>query len=189
MNPEAQRVREMFIEAVKVPPEDQAMSPAAQKVGDVFVAASEPFRWLVLVLRATAVLFLLAFIGAALPESWMKAVYEWGEHGPWPGGALLVYLARAVCLLYGFLGLVALYLSFDVDRYRPLIRFMAIVSFPFAPVMFGVIWAAGLPTVWAVSEPAGILVMSFLWYTTSGPAKGDQPPYGLQSSDECRDGA
>jgi hypothetical protein len=29
----------------------------------------------------------------------MKAVYEWGGVGPWPGGALLVYLARAVSIL------------------------------------------------------------------------------------------
>jgi hypothetical protein len=133
-------------------------------------AVSAPFPWSVLVLRATAVLFLLAFVGAALPESWMKAVYEWGEFGPWPGGALLVYLARVVSLLYGFLGLLALYLSFDVRRYRPLIRLMALVSFAFAPVMFGVIWAAGLPTVWAVSEPMSILVLSAAWYRASRPA-------------------
>src|SRR5438128_1046917 len=111
----------------------------------------EQFRWLVLVLRATAALLLLAFVGAVLPESWMKMVYECGELGPWPGGALLVYLARAVSILYGFYGLLALYMSFDVQRYLPLIRFMAIASFPFAPVMFIVIWSAGLPTVWAVS--------------------------------------
>ena len=123
--------------------------------------------WLVLVLRATAVLFLFAFVGAVLPESWMKAIYESGDIGPWPGGALLVYLARALSILYGFLGLMALYLSFDVRRYLPLIRFMAIVGFPFAPVMFVVIWSAGLPTVWAVSEPTGIILISALWYMAS----------------------
>ena len=122
-----------------------------------------------LVLRATAVP-LLALGGAALPESWMKAVYESGDLGPWPGGALLVYLARALSLLYGFIGLLTLYLSFDVRRYLPLIRFMAIVSFPFAPVMFVVIWAAGLPTVWAVSEPTGIVVISALWYVAARSA-------------------
>lgn len=131
---------------------------------------SRPFRWLVLVLRGTSVLFLLAFVGAALPENWMKAVYEWGELGSWPGGPLLVYLVRVVSILYGFLGLLALYLSFNVRRYRPLIRFIAIVSFAFAPVMFWVIWAAGLPTVWAVSEPTSILVVSAFWYIASGPA-------------------
>ena len=125
---------------------------------------------LVFVLRASGVLFLLAFAGAALPESWMKAVFEWGDLGPWPGGALLIYLARAVSILYGFLGLLALYLSFDVRRYLPLIRFMAVASFPFAPVMFVVIWAAGLPMVWAVSESTSILVISALWYVASRPA-------------------
>jgi hypothetical protein len=125
---------------------------------------------LVLVLRATAVLLLLAFVGAALPESWMKAAYESGGLGPWPGGALLVYLAREVSLLYGFLGVLALYLSFDVQRYRPLVRFMAIASFPFVPVMFVVIWAAGLPMVWAVCESTAILVSSALWYVASRPA-------------------
>jgi hypothetical protein len=129
-----------------------------------------PLGWLVLVLRATAVLFLLAFVGAALPESWMKGVYEWGGLGPWPGGALLVYLARAVSILYGFLGLLALYLSFDVRRYLPLIRFMAVASFPFAPVMFVVIWAAGLPTIWAVSESTSIVIISALWCVASRPA-------------------
>jgi len=130
-----------------------------------------PFGWLVLVLRGTAVLLLLAFVGAALPENWMKVVYEWGGLGPWPGGTLLVYLARAVSILYGFYGLLALYLSFDVRRYLPLIRFLAIVSFPFAPVMFAVIWAAGLPMVWAVSEPTSIVVISALWYVASRPAR------------------
>jgi hypothetical protein len=124
----------------------------------------------VLVLRATALLLLLAFVGAALPESWMKAVYEWGGLGPWPGGALLVYLARALAILYGFYGLLALYLSFDVQRYLPLIRFMAVASFPFAPVMFVVIWAAGLPMIWAVSESTSIVFISALWYLASRPA-------------------
>jgi hypothetical protein len=129
----------------------------------------------VLVLRATAILGLLAFVGAALPESWMKAVYEWGDElEPWPGGALLLYLARVVSLLYGFIGLLTGYLSFDIPRYLPLIRFIAVVSLLFVPVMFVVIWTAGLPTVWLVSEPVGILVISVLWYVTSrplGPAK------------------
>jgi hypothetical protein len=132
--------------------------------------APVPFGWSVLVLRATAVLFLLALGGAILPERWMRAVYEWGDLGPWPGGALLVYLARAVSILYGTYGLLALYLSFDVRRYLPLIRFLAVVGFPLAPVMFVVIWSAGLPTVWAVSEPTSILVLSTLWYVASGPA-------------------
>ncbi len=134
-----------------------------------------PFGWLVLVLRGTAVLFLLALVGAAVPQSWMKVAYEWGGLGPWPGGALLVYLARTVSILYGFLGLLALYLSFDVRRYLPLIRFMAIVGFPFAPVMFVVIWAAGLPAVWAVSEPTSIVVISALWYVASRPAGLENP--------------
>ena len=132
---------------------------------------SAPLPWLVLALRATAVLLLLAFAGAALPEGWMKAAYESGGLGPWPGGALLVYLARAVSFLYGFYGVLTLYLSFDVQRYRPLVRFLAVASFPFAPVMFVVIWAAGLPAVWAVSESTSILVISALWYVASKPAR------------------
>jgi hypothetical protein len=126
---------------------------------------------LVLVLRVSGTLFLLAFVGAALPESWMKAVYEWDDLGPWPGGALLVYLARAVSILYGFYGLLVLYLSFDVWRYAPLIRFIAIVSLPFAPIMFVVIWTAGLPTIWAVSESTSIFLISALWYVLSRPCR------------------
>jgi hypothetical protein len=143
---------------------------------------SAPFVRLVLVLRATAVLGVLALAGAVFPESWMKAIHEWGGLGPWPGGALLVYLARVVYLLYGFIGLVALYLSFDVRRYLPLIRFIAVVSLLFVPVMFVVIWTAGLPTVWAVSEPTSILVISALWYATSRPA-------GLANTTERSDNA
>jgi hypothetical protein len=140
---------------------------------------SAPFGRLVLVLRATAVLLLLGLVGAALPESWMKAVHEWGGLGPWPGGALLLYLARVVSILYGFYGMLTLYLSFDVRRYLPVIRFMALAGFPLAPVIFAVIWSAGLPTVWAVSEPASILALSALWYVASqpaGPASGRPAP-------------
>jgi hypothetical protein len=137
-----------------------------------------PFSRLVLVLRATAVGLLWAFVGAALPEGWMKAVHEWGGLGPWPGGPLLVYLARVVSIWYGFIGLLALYMSFDVRRYLPLIRFIAVVSVLFAPVMLAVIWTAGLPTIWAVSEPVSIVVISALWYVTSrpaGPANTSEP--------------
>ncbi len=130
---------------------------------------------LVVVLRATAAFFLLAFVGAVLPESWMRAVYEWEDKlGPWPGGVLLLYLARTLSLSYGFYGLLALYMSFDVERYRPLIRFMALVSFPFAPAMFAVIWSAGLPTPWLVSEPVSILVISALWYAASRPIQATE---------------
>jgi hypothetical protein len=90
-------------------------------------------------------------------------------------GAAGVPGPRGVHPLYGFYGLLALYLSFDVQRYRPLIRFMAIVSFPFVPIMFVVIWSAGLPTVWTVCEPVGILVISALWYVASGPGKATEP--------------
>jgi len=39
-------------------------------------------RRLTLILRATAVLLLLAFIGALLPERVMRSIYESGEIGP-----------------------------------------------------------------------------------------------------------
>jgi hypothetical protein len=128
-----------------------------------------PFAWQPLVLRATGVLFLLAFVGAALPESWMKTVYESGEVGPWPHGAIVVYLARALSLLYGTYGLLALYMSLDMRRYLPLIRFLALVGFACAPVMFMVIWTAGLPTIWVLSEPTSILIISALLYLASRP--------------------
>jgi hypothetical protein len=142
---------------------------------------SPPLGWLVLVLRATAVLFILALAGAALPESWMKAVYELGGREPWPDGPLLVYLARLVCILYGVYGLIALYLSFDPRRYLPLIRFLALLGFPLAPVMFVVIWTAGLPLVWAVSEPVGILVISALWYVASRPTEHSKAAESLNA--------
>jgi hypothetical protein len=47
---------------------------------------------------------------------------------------------------------------------------VALVSFPFVPVMFVVIWAAGLPMVWAVCESTLILLISALWYVASRPA-------------------
>lgn len=64
-------------------------------------------------------------------------------------------------ILYGVFGLLALYLSFDVRRYMPLIRFRAAVSLPAAPVMFVVIWTAGLPAIWAVWESMSILASAF----------------------------
>jgi len=45
-----------------------------------------PFPGLVVILWATAVVLLLAFAGAALPESWMGAAYEFGGLGPWRVG-------------------------------------------------------------------------------------------------------
>jgi|GEM_PF-4540960 len=127
---------------------------------------------LVFLLRLAGVWLSLAWGALLLPEAWMISMHAWLGLGDWPGLPLTVYLARSVSMLYGFIGLMSLFMSFDARRYLPLIRFSCGIGLPLGPVMLAVGVNSGMPWVWAVAE--GVCIVIFCVLILAAAAKEER---------------
>ena len=102
-------------------------------------------RLLVLLLRVSAAVLLLALVPAFMPFSWMQAVHRAIALGELAETSLNDYLTRSLSALYAFNGAVLLYLSFDVRQFRSLIRFLGVAHVVFGGFLLGLDLYTGLP--------------------------------------------
>jgi hypothetical protein len=116
-------------------------------------------RLLVLLLRVSAVVLLSALVAAFMPFDWMAWTHRALGLGELAGTPLTQYLTRSLSGLYAFHGAVLLFLSFDVRRYRPVVRFLGVGNLVFGVFLLGLDLSAGMPSWWALGE--GPLVAAF----------------------------
>jgi hypothetical protein len=102
-------------------------------------------RLLALLLRCVGSVALLAIVPLWMPRAWIEAAHWWFGLGEFPVSPIAEYLARSVSSLCAFYGGLLVALSFDVQRYGPLIRYqaMAIMALSACGVVVGR-WA-GMP--------------------------------------------
>lgn len=133
---------------------------------------NRPQRFLVWVIRVTAVVMILAVFAVFMPFSWMDAIHGWLGLGRLPEGPIVSYLARSVSAFYAMAGVVALYISFDVERYWRLITLLAVELIAFGAVFLAIDIAIHMPLYWVLTEgpcciAGGIAVLWLQWQ--SGP--------------------
>lgn len=116
---------------------------------------SQSSRRLAWVLRLLGALDLLALIAVVLPRTGLEAAHRWIGLGEWPDAPIVGYLARSASVLYALHGALVVYLSFDVERYRPLIRFLAVLALVHGGIMFAIDWHEGMPLWWQCVEGPG----------------------------------
>ncbi len=121
-------------------------------------------RTLALVLRAVGCLDCLALLAVVMPQHWMDVSHSWLGLGPIPREPIVGYLARSASALYALHGASIVFVSFDIDRYAPLIRFLALAALVHGAIILGIDLAEQLPPLWRYGEgPAfaatGILVL------------------------------
>lgn len=109
-------------------------------------------RRLAILLLVFGVVDLAALPAVFLPTSTMAAAHERLGLGPFPDGPLLQYLARTASAMYALYGAILIFVSRDVRRYAPLIRFLAIFAVVHAALLFGVDRAVGMPAWWLWTE-------------------------------------
>ena len=109
-------------------------------------------RPLIIALRVLGATDMLAFLAVAMPASWIQSGHQWSGLGDFPDAPIAGYLARSASALYALHGLMVVYMSFDVRRYWPLIRFLAIIAVAHGVVMLGIDLAVGMPAWWSVLE-------------------------------------
>jgi hypothetical protein len=120
---------------------------------------------LVVLLRVGGASGLLALVAVFMPLSWMAATHRWLGLGEMPTAPVVEYLARSLSAFYALLGFLLLVMSSDLERYRPMVRFLAVAIVLMSVVFTGVDWAAGMPWWWTAFEgPPGIVLGAGMLY-------------------------
>jgi hypothetical protein len=81
---------------------------------------------LVILLRFVGVSALFALVAVFIPSSRMAATHRWLGLGEMPTAPVVEYLARSVSAFYALMGALCLVLTTDLERYRPLVRFLGV---------------------------------------------------------------
>ena len=122
-------------------------------------------KTLVVLLRAGAMLLLLALAPVFFPFAWMDAIHRWLGMGPLPQGPIVEYLTRSLSALYAMHAALLLYVSFDVRRNLGVIKCLAVLALVFGAGMLVLDAVIGMPLCWTVCEgPFVILVSAALLY-------------------------
>lgn len=107
---------------------------------------------LIVALRVFGVIDMLAFIAVVMPTAWIQVGHRWSGLDEFPDAPVASYLARSASALYALHGLLLVYMSYDVSRYWPLIRFLARFAVAHGFVMLCIDLAVGMPTWWTAFE-------------------------------------
>jgi hypothetical protein len=100
---------------------------------------------LVILLRCLGVGGLFALVAVFMPVLWMAATHHWLGLGEMPTGPVVEYLARSLSAIYAVFGVLCLLVAADLERYRPLVRFLGVALALIGIVLLGVELAAGMP--------------------------------------------
>jgi hypothetical protein len=113
-------------------------------------------RHLVWFLRASAVMLMVAAPVVVMPTAWMRAIGAWlGLEVP--ETPLVEYLTRSVSALYAALGGYCWFLSCDVRRYLPLLRFMIPLTALFDVTLIVLDVLIPMPIAWTIGEGVAIV--------------------------------
>ncbi len=116
---------------------------------------------------------LLALPAVVMPFAWMDAIHRELGMGALPNTPIVGYLTRSCSALYALHGALLLFLSLDVVRYLPAIRFLAIVGMVFGAAMAGIDWTVGMPFSWALSEGPWVVTESLVFWWLAGRVARD----------------
>lgn len=103
-------------------------------------------------LQLLGIIDLLALVAVVMPLEWMSQIHASCGMGPLPEGRIVGYLARTTSALYALHGALILFISIDIDRYRPLIRFLAYAAVAHGTILLGIDLSHGMPWFWTVLE-------------------------------------
>jgi hypothetical protein len=107
------------------------------------------------------------------PLAWMNEVHDRVLGlGPLPAAPVVEYMARSLSALYAVHGAVVFRLSFDVERFRPLVGLLGWLHTVLGLVIFATDLVAGLPWWWVAGEGPGIAAGGLLVLLLSRNPKG-----------------
>lgn len=116
----------------------------------------------VAILRIMGASALFAIPVVFFPHVWMDAIHGALGLGELPDLPIVRYLTRSLSAFYAMFGAITLFISFDIERYRPLIVLWAILITIMGLVLFGIDLASGMPAEWTWSEGTFVAAIGLL---------------------------
>jgi hypothetical protein len=124
-------------------------------------------RILVILLRLDGLIMLSALLPSVMPLAWMKEIHRYLGMGELPDGPIIGYLTRSLAVMYAMHGAVLFFVSWDIRRYLPVVKFLAILSILFGLWLTALDVVEGMPPFWTVCEGPIIFLLYcvVLWLT------------------------
>ena len=141
---------------------------------------NRPEKLLAVLLKFAGVLLMTAVVPAVMPFSWMQEIHRLLGMGELPEGPIVGYLTRSLSAMYAMHGAVLFFVSTNIDRYLPVIRFLAVAGVAFGLSMLVLDARMGMPPMWIAGEGPFIVVLCgvVLWLAR----RCQLPPYSSRSA-------
>jgi hypothetical protein len=108
---------------------------------------------------------LFALVAVFMPFSWMVVTHRWLGLGEMPTGPVVEYLARSVSAFYALCGALFLLVASDLERYRPVVRFLGVALALVGLILVGVDVGAGMPWWWSSFEgPLWVVLAASIYF-------------------------
>jgi hypothetical protein len=131
-------------------------------------------KWLRILLAIIGCGLMVATVPVFFPVSLMAMIHGWLGLGQFPDAPITIYLARSTSLMYAIHGSLMLIVSFDLDRYWPLVPTFGWLHVVIGLTMFGIDLTTPMPWYWTAGEgiPVAIagLVVVGLYRTANLPS-------------------
>ena len=121
-----------------------------------------PERLLVWLLRLFGASTLTALGAVFMPHDWMNLIHQRLGMGELPHLPIVGYLTRSISALYALHGALLLFVSLDVQRYLPLVRFLGAASAVMGALLLGLDLAVGMPVFWTVAEGPPVVALGIV---------------------------
>ena len=125
-----------------------------------------------LLLRFDGIIMLAALLPSMLPLAWMQTTHRYLGMGELPDGPIIGYLTRSLSLMYSMHGAVLLFLSRDVRRFLPVIKFVAVLTILFGLWLIALDVFVGMPSFWTVSEGPSLFILYCVVFWLTGHVQG-----------------
>jgi hypothetical protein len=132
---------------------------------------NSPERILVWLLRLFGVTTLAALGAVFMPYDWMNLIHQRLELGELPHIPIIGYLTRSVSALYALHGALLIFVSLDVRRYLPIVRFLGVGAVVMGVLLFGLDRAVGIPVFWTLGEGPPVVAIGVVILVLAGRVK------------------
>jgi hypothetical protein len=130
-------------------------------------------RTLVLLLRLDGIIMLAALLPSMMPLAWMKEIHRFLGMGELPDGPIIGYLTRSLSLMYAIHGAVLLFLSWDVHRFLPIVKVVAVLTILFGLWLIALDVVAGMPVFWIVCEGPSLFFLYCVVFWLTGRVQAE----------------
>jgi hypothetical protein len=131
-------------------------------------------KTLVFLLRLDAIILLTALFPAMMPFAWMQEIHRSLGMGELPEGPILGYLTRSLSVMYAMFGAMELFVSLDVRRYLPFVKFVAVLEIVFGLWMAALDVVVGMPLMWRICEGPYVFLLGCLVLWLTGHVQGNR---------------